>query len=202
MAETDESQLFSEAKEGDRGAFSRLQLALQPSVLRFAVRLVGRYERELDIVQDAFVSLYMNLDRVSSAEHLRPYLFRIVRNLCYDELRRRGRYRHVSFDDDDISETVVAMMADPEDLPDETAQWAQVFAIVQRAMDTLPELQRQALILYAEEGLTYAQAAEAMGCDIGTIKSRIHNGRKNLVALSPSEVLSAIGIHQKEDDDD
>ena len=65
-------------------------------------------------------------------------------------------------------------------------------------MDRLPELQRQTMILYCEEDLTYAQIAEAMTTDIGTVKSRIYYGRKNLRKLLKPEILEALGI-EKED---
>ena len=199
MGDIDEQSLFESARAGDRGAFDALQDRLQPSVLRFVMRLIGQRGLECDIVQEAFLSLYLNLDKVRSPQHFRPYLFRIVRNLCYDELRRRGRFQHVSLDADDMTDTVP--IVDTDDMPDQVAQWALVYAKVRRQMNALPELQRQALILYAEEDLTYAQTAEAMGTDIGTIKSRIHNARGNLVKRLAPDILSALGVGKEAEDD-
>ena len=68
---------------------------------------------------------------------------------------------------------------------------------VQKAINRLPEIQRQAIILYCEENLTYAQIAEAMGTDIGTVKSRIFYGRKNLRNLLKPEILEALGIEKE-----
>lgn len=68
---------------------------------------------------------------------------------------------------------------------------------MQKAIDRLPEIQRQAIILYCEEDLTYAQIAEAMGTDIGTVKSRIFYGRKNLRKLLKPEILEALGIEKE-----
>ena len=95
-----EHELFQEARAGDRAAFDRLQKALDTSVRRFVRRLVGQSEAEDDIVQDAFLALYMNLERLDSNEHMRPFLFRVVRNLCYDELRRKGRFEFVLLNED------------------------------------------------------------------------------------------------------
>ena len=90
MSDSGEHELFEQAKAGNRTAFDRLQETLNPSVRRFVRRLVGISEAEDDIVQDAFLALYMNLERLESIEHLRPFLFRVVRNRCYDTLRRQG----------------------------------------------------------------------------------------------------------------
>ena len=95
MSDSGERELFEKAKANNRTAFDRLQEILDASVRRFVRRLVGISEAEDDIVQDAFLALYMNLERLESSEHLRPFLFRVVRNRCYDTLRRRGRFQFV-----------------------------------------------------------------------------------------------------------
>ena len=98
MSDSGERELFEGARENNRTAFDRLQDILDPSVRRFVRRLVGINEAEDDIVQDAFLALYMNLERLESSEHLRPFLFRVVRNRCYDTLRQQGRFQFVPLD--------------------------------------------------------------------------------------------------------
>lgn len=197
MPGCDVDEALERARAGDRKAFDALQIALQSSVWQFVERLIGLSACTPDIVQKAFLALYLNIERIASAEHLRPFLYRVARNLCYDELRWRGRFQHVSLDSDEWEEqwheSFGADLVDPSDLPDELAHVAGLWREVQRAMDRLPELQRQALILYAEEDLTYEQVAEAMGSDMGTIKSRIHNARKNLVKQLKPELLRELG---------
>lgn len=201
MSKSAEYELSQRARAGDRTAFSGLQRELEAPVRQFVRRLVGRSQSEDDVVQDAFLALYMNLERLDSDEHLRAFLFRVVRNLCYDELRRQGRFQFASLDQDlDEPGDPFALLADSRSPPDEEVQWILLYSEVQKAMDRLPELQRQTLILYCEEDLTYAQIAEAMATDIGTVKSRIHYGRKNLRKLLSPEILEALGI-EKEDKD-
>lgn len=198
MSNSGEHELFEEAKASNRTAFDRLQEALEPSVRRFVRRLVGISETEDDIVQDAFLALYMNLDRLESSEHLRPFLFRVVRNRCYDTLRRRGRFQFVPWEAVSEDSTVnPSFLTDRRKQPDEQLHWKLLYSEVQKAIDRLPEIQRQAIILYCEENLTYAQIAEAMGTDIGTVKSRIFYGRKNLRNLLMPEILEALGIEKE-----
>ena len=68
-------------------------------------------DAEDDIVQNAFFALYVNLERLDEGEKLRPFLFRVLRNQCYDELRRQGRYDVISLDDDsnDMDRTQLAV---------------------------------------------------------------------------------------------
>lgn len=198
MSDSWEHNLFEEAKARNHTAFDRLQETLDASVRRFVRRLVGINEAEDDIVQDAFLALYMNLERLESSEHLRPFLFRVVRNRCYDTLRRQGRFRFVPLDaavDDSAVDS--SFLTDRRRQPDEQLHWTLLYAEVQKAIDRLPEIQRQTIILYCEENLTYAQIAAAMATDIGTIKSRIFYGRKNPRKLLKPEILEALGIEKE-----
>ena len=119
---------------------------------------------EDDIVQDAFLALYVNIDRI---EHLRPFLFRVVRNRCYDELRRKGRFQSIFPDEaiDDNPNTSLFFLTDRRPPPDEEVHWILIGSEVQKAIDRLPESQRQTMILYCEEDLSYEQIAEVMAAD-------------------------------------
>jgi RNA polymerase sigma-70 factor (ECF subfamily) len=194
-----ELELFARARSGDRAAFDRLRARLEPRVRRFVRRLVGQQSNEEeDILQDAFLALYLNRARVEPLENLLPFLFRIVRNRCYDELRRRGRFQWVPLDEPvtDGDATPLAL-TDGRPPPDEVAHWMLVLAEVQQGMDRLPELQRQTLILLCEEGLTYEQIAAAMGTDLGTVKSRVHYARKQLQKLLRPGLLQSLGLQEK-----
>ena len=198
MSNSGERELFEEAKASNRTAFDRLQETLDASVRRFVRRLVGISEAEDDIVQDAFLALYMNLERLESSEHLRPFLFRVVRNRCYDTLRQQGRFQFVPLNAASEDSAVdPSFLTDQHKQPDEQLHWRLLYSEVQKAINCLPEIQRQAIILYCEENLTYAQIAEAMGTDIGTVKSRIFYGRKNLRNLLKPEILEALGIEKE-----
>jgi RNA polymerase sigma-70 factor, ECF subfamily len=193
LSEQAEHELLRQAQNGDYGAFDELHASLEPAVRRFVQRLIGPGQEAEDITQDTFIALYLNLERVDPPEKLRPYVFRIARNRCYDRLRREGRYEHISLDDEPVSLRVSFDIAERNGTPpDEAAHWLLLHLEVQEAMDKLPELQRQALILYSEEGLSYAEIAEVMDVTVGTIKSRIFHAKKNLRGLLKPETLQAI----------
>jgi len=77
---------------------------------------------------------------------------------------------------------------------DDITHWVMAVSLVKNAVDRLPEAQRQTLILHFEENLTYEQTAEAMGVDIGTVKSRIHHARKTLRDILPEGFVRALGF--------
>lgn len=188
-----EDALLRMAQAGDDVAFGALMLKLDAPVRRFVRRLLGASDAEDDIVQDAFFKLHRKLSRIEPEQGLRPYLFRIVRNCAYDELRTLRHYDTVSLDDEPI-ETYASFqhVSDNANSPEETAHWLLIQLEVQAAMDKLPELQRQTLILYSEEGLSYGEIAEVMNTTLGTIKSRLFHARKTLRQLLRPELLEAL----------
>jgi RNA polymerase sigma-70 factor (ECF subfamily) len=162
-------------------------------VRRFVRRLIGKSDAEDDIVQDVSIALFYHIHRVLPAERLRPYVFRIARNCCYDELRKQGRFDSDSLDDDH-AEHLHALMdtvhssAHPED----AAHWLLLHMEVMAAMDRLPELQRQALLLYAEEGFSYADIAVVMNTSLGTVKSRVFYAKRLLRQLLHPGIVQAL----------
>jgi RNA polymerase sigma-70 factor (ECF subfamily) len=166
---------------------------------RFVRRLIGNSDAEDDIVQDVFVSLYRKLALVDSERGLKPYLYRMARNRSYDELRKQGRYQVYSLDAEP-TETYASFETVPDggEEPEEVAHWLMIQLEVREAMERLPENQRQALILFAEEGLSYAEIAEIMKTSIGTIKSRLFHAKKNLRGLVRPEILEALSTEPGE----
>lgn len=187
-----ETELLLRAQNGDFEAFEALERALEPSVRRFVGRLVGSTDLEDDLVQIVFIAFYQHISRIDPPEYLRPYLYRMARNRCYDELRRQGRFRQVSLDEDAVEVHVSFVEADSVPSQEDAAYWLLLTLEVREAMERLPELQRQALILYAEEGFSYAEIATAMDTTVGTIKSRIHHAKKSLRRLLRPATLQAL----------
>ena len=193
---------LEQARAGDKKAFDALQKHLDAPVRRFIRRLIGLSEAEDDIARDVFLALYLNLEKLDGVGKLRPFVFRVARNVCYDELRRLGRFRFVSLDGKGDGENgpgaaPLDFLADGRPPPHAVAEWSLLWTEVQKAMDRLPELQRQTLILYCEEDLTYSQIAEVMATDIGTVKSRLHHARKVLVRKLSPEILAALNVTQE-----
>lgn len=203
MSELTDAELLIQAQEGDEFAFEMLHERLAPGLRRFARRLVGDEQESEDISQESLVTLYLNLSRIDPPEHVRAYAYRIVRNRCYDSLRRDGRRETYSIDDEDQPASRITF-----DLPDtwstppeEAAHWLLLGLEVRDVIDTLPEQQRQTLMLFADEELTYNEIAEVMGVSIGTVKSRLFHAKRTLRGRLGKGTLRAIREALDEDDD-
>lgn len=201
MTETTERDLLQLARNGDRDAFAQLQAALEGPARRFVRKLIGASDAEDDIVQNAFFALYVNLDRLDEGDKLRPFLFRVLRNQCYDELRAQGRYEWVSVDTGDDAE-LESLPAAAHTQPEEATHWLLLYSEVQEAIQQLPEMQRQTLLLYTVMDLSYVEIAEAMNTSVGTVKSRLHYAKRNLVRLLPEDTRAALNVGNEEDNHD
>lgn len=189
--QADEAELLQRAQQGDFYAFADLRERCEPQILRFVRRLVGDDEAD-DITQEVFIALFKNLHSINPPGKLRPWLFRCARNRAYDELRARGRYTQITLDEEPIEAHVSFAAHDESVPPEDAAHWLLLYMQVQLAIDKLPEVQRQSLILFAEEGLTYPEIAEVMGCSIGTAKSRVFYAKRGLRGLLSPSLLEAL----------
>lgn len=194
-----EVSLLQRAQAGDDDAFTALHAQLEPDIRRFVSRLVGYGQAAEDIVQDVMIAFYRHMARIDPPENLRPYVYRIARNRCYDELRWQGRYERLPLDDEAVRVRVSFEHATRHAQPlDEMTHWVMLGIEVREAIDRLPEAQRQALILYSEEGFAYAEIADIMGVSIGTVKSRLYHAKKTLRALLHPQTLQY--LIQKDED--
>jgi RNA polymerase sigma-70 factor (ECF subfamily) len=138
----------------------------------FAVSLCRDPQRADDLVQETLVKGWQARESFEAGTNLKAWLFTILRNNYFSELRRRNQVLVES--NGESVERLSQRPAQPGHLD------LQDFAA---ALDRLEPAQREALILVAAEGFTYEEAAQICGCAVGTIKSRVHRARNRLAAL-------------------
>lgn len=187
-----EQELLSEAQEGDLDAYEALQVMLEPDIRRYIQRKVNDPYAVDDVLQETFLSFYQNFHRIDPVENLRPYLFRIARNKCFDDLRKLERNSNVSLDDEPVQMRVSFTQADQQPKPDDLTHWVLLHLEVQEAIEQLPENQRETLQLFSEEQMSYAEIAEIMEVSIGTVKSRLYYAKKNLRGFLRPETISVL----------
>lgn len=188
----DEFDDYGDQQSDEHHAFDALQRELEPIVRRFIRRLIGVSSAEDDIVQNVFMALYRNMYRISSRDKIRPYLFGIARNYCYDELRREKRSPTVELDNLNESALEESAASNVGNVQESSLHLKLLYNEVRQAMERLPEVQRQLLILYCEEELSYAEIADVMHTSIGTVKSRLHYAKRALRSLLKPATLSAV----------
>ncbi|WHO37401.1 sigma-70 family RNA polymerase sigma factor [Sphingobium sp. AP49] len=146
---------------------------LLPALMRYARRLTGNESDAEDLVQDALVRAYANVDKYERGRPLRIWLFSILHNVFVSGTRRaavRERFR-----------ADVVAQADPVEAP--TQEQSVRLHQIEAALAALPEEQQAVLHLVAVEGLSYQDAAVAIGIPIGTLISRLSRARARLRAL-------------------
>ena len=147
-------------------------LAAIPSLRAFAVSLAQNADKADDLVQETLVKAWDKQKSFQPGTNLKAWLFTILRNEFYSQMRKRGR----EVQDSDGTMTGRLAVHPSQD----GALDLQDF---RRALKRLPEDQREAIILIGASGFSYEEAAEICGCAVGTIKSRVSRGRTRLTEL-------------------
>lgn len=168
-----DGQLLRRASEGDETAFTCLYSRYRDAVFRFAYRMHGSVEAAEDLTQECFLAILrrpegFRPDRGSLA----TYLFAAVRNLSWKRLRREGREELL--DDSEVTPDLEPGRALHHLIERQEA------AIVQAAVQALPPLQREVIVLFEYEGLSLADVAQVLGTDVGVVKARLHRARERL----------------------
>jgi RNA polymerase sigma-70 factor (ECF subfamily) len=178
----DEAYLIEMAQRGDLDAFNSLVLAYQDYVYNQAYRIMGEEAAAADAVQDAFVSAYHNI-RSFRGGSFRAWLFRIVTNACYDELRQRKRKPTTSLEPlDDSGEEIESpqWLADPSESPEDALVRTQLADAIQHCLEGLPMEYRTVAVLVDVQGMDYDEAAQVIRKPLGTVKSRLARARLRL----------------------
>lgn len=153
-------------------AFRKELLERIPFLRAFSRSLCGDRELADDLAQEALAKAWQSRDSFQAGTNLKAWLFTILRNQFYSDLRRA--WRQVPWDVD---------AGDLLPAPDGEQTWAIELSDMARALRTLPAEQREALILVGAGGFSYDDAAKISKCAIGTVKSRVARARKALAAI-------------------
>jgi RNA polymerase sigma-70 factor, ECF subfamily len=172
--------LLRRSAKGDEDAFTLLYRRHQSALYRFALRMTGHAWASEEIVQDVFMTLMRDPKKYDAERGPLPaYLFGIARNRVMKHLERLPREVALNEQEDRGSRDGVAVnSATPMQWVEQRERMEQVRAAV---LDLPPEF-REAVILCELEELSYEEAAQLIGCPIGTIRSRLHRGRALLLA--------------------
>lgn len=152
--------------------FKRDLLATIPSLRAFAVSLSQNADKADDLVQETLVKAWDKHESFQIGTNLKAWLFTILRNEFYSQMRKRGREVQ---DSDGIMTERLAVHPSQEGKLD--------LADFRQALEKLPEDQREAIILIGASGFSYEEAAMICNCAVGTIKSRVSRARTRLQEL-------------------
>lgn len=183
-AGNDDGLLVRSVLKGNLTAFDRLVERYQRQATSVAYRLLNNLDDAMEIVQDSFLNAYGKLASLSEPERFGPWLLRIVSNLALNRRRSRTLRKTSSLDasgDNQDEDRLELSLPDTKALsPDENASAQDVQALIAKAMDGLPEMQRRALVLFSVEQMPQKEVAEILGCSVEAVKWHVFTARKKL----------------------
>ena len=166
---------------GDIGAFDELVRAHEDRVFSICLRMMSDRDSALDAVQETFLTVFRKADRYEAKAAFSTWLYRVAVNTCYDLLRKAKRRRT-----EPLPETT-----DPVDpRGDDDFESVELRPDIEEALLKTPVEFRSALVLVDLQGLALDQAAQILDIPVGTVKSRLFRGRKQL-ALSLGNLRDA-----------
>lgn len=201
VAEAAPGQLGIIAREqpGRRAEFDRLVERYHKQAYNIAYRMTGNHADAEDLTQEAFVRAFRFFGNYRRDWPFDNWLYKIMSNLFVDDLRRRPKAHLQSLDQPlDLSGSgdVYLEIPDAGANPERLVMSHELDEHIQRALNGLPNDFRMTVVLADIEGLSYEEISVAMKCSLGTVRSRLHRGRKLLrtkIAAFEREGLLPVG---------
>ena len=175
----DDQELVKRVQRGDKRAYDLLVLRYQHKIYSLVSRYIRDQDEVPDVVQEAFIKAYRALANFRGDSAFYTWLYRIAINTAKNYLVSRGRRppgTDIEASDAENYESGEALrdVANPEN----SLATEQLQATIDAAIESLPEELRMALTLREFAGLSYEEIADAMGCPVGTVRSRIFRARE------------------------
>lgn len=162
--------------------FESLARKYDKQLYNLALRMTGNPEEASDIAQEALVRAFKSFKKWRGESSFGQWLFRIATNIYIDEVRRRKRIRFESLDTpiETKEGQIERHIVDTSGNPDMLIERIEFNDKIREAMESLPPEYRMAVILCDIQGFSYAEISQILDCSIGTVRSRIHRGRRLL----------------------
>lgn len=179
-------ELITLAQQGEQQALTQLVLGQQHYVYSIAMSVLKNPEDAADLSQEAFIRLFRALPQYNGESRFTTWLYRLVVNLCRDELRRRGRQVPITPPNpDDEQGDQMASVADEDRWSDPAQALAshELRNQVRQALGQLEEHYRLVLTLYYFEDLKYNDISDILDIPLNTVKSHIRRGKERLAAI-------------------
>jgi RNA polymerase sigma-70 factor (ECF subfamily) len=180
----EERALVQRAQKGDERAFEQLVRQHQQRVFGLVARILHRQDDVEDIAQQVFLKVYLSLNRFDQRAAFSTWLYKIAVNECWDHLRKK-KVRPLLYESD-LSEEQVSRLDGIASLGRSTEgldEQAETRDTLQRALEILPEQDRELLLLKEVEGFSVQELAEILGLNVNTVKVRLFRARGRIVEV-------------------
>ena len=177
-------QLMARVKAGDEQAFNTLMKRNEKAVVNLVYRFTGNRDVAGDLAQDVFLRVYRASGRFEARAKFFTYLYTVTRNVCRNYIAKAQRHQTTSLNSgrtgQDGAELPERELVDPIGSAEEQVSRLELSSIVRNAVESLPEEQREAVVLQRFQGLSYDEICEALNLSLPAVKSRLHRAKLNL----------------------
>ena len=182
----DEVTLLEQVRQGDRFAFNHFYLLHYPQVLTFVKAIVKDDVLAEDATQDLFIRLWLHRKQLHQADALDRYLFVSSKNMALNVLRQEFKYRFT----EEVAETTATGNTTEEDV-----ELTELSNRINRALDDLPERQRQIFVMSRFKGQSNAEIARDLGISVRTVETHITAAMKKLKKLRLMALILSINLY-------
>jgi RNA polymerase sigma-70 factor (ECF subfamily) len=176
-----DEDLLARLRAGQRDLFGTLVRRYERELYGYLRRYLGDDDLAADVFQNTFVQVFVKIEQYQTGRPARPWLYAIATNQAIDALRRRKRRVDGRADPllageegGDGGRPLFEVLRDRDLGPVEQAEGAETRQLVRDAVDRLPDLLRQVVVMAYFQGLRYQEIADALDIPLGTVKSRLH----------------------------
>jgi RNA polymerase sigma-70 factor (ECF subfamily) len=182
----DDIALVRRCQKGDALAFEQLVIKYRSKVFSMIYGMVQNEQDAWDLAQEGFIKAWRSIHRFKGQASFYTWLYRIVTNVAIDSLRRKGFKKTAEFDDQIAANEVEPgskTVPTPDPLPHQGLEREEIRLRIEQAISKLSPEHRAVIVMKEIEELQYNEIAEALGCSIGTVMSRLFYARKKLQTL-------------------
>jgi RNA polymerase sigma-70 factor, ECF subfamily len=177
-----EKLLVKKSQSGDVESFELLINAYDKRAYNIAYRVMGNEENAKDMAQEALLRVFRSIKDFKGQSSFSTWLYRVVTNVCLDELRRRKNEKYVSMDSTiqtDSGELHMELCSDKE-TPESVYERVEQRELITKAINELNEDYKSVIVLRDIQGFSYEEISNMLDCSLGTVKSRINRARNML----------------------
>lgn len=168
-----DAELLIRFTGGSKAAYERLVARYEKPIFNFIRRMIGSREEAEDLAQETFIAVYERAHTLRNADAFRTWIWAIAVNRCRDHLKLKHHRSHFSI------ETWRGELPAPG-ATDQLIERTEMGRLIEQAIRALSPDLRTAIVLKECEGLSYKEIADAVGCPMGTVKSRLFLARQEL----------------------
>lgn len=185
MTATADSILIKKAAKGDKKSFELLMDEYMGVIYNVALRMSDNRDDADDMTQEILIKIFRSIASFKGNSKFSTWVYRVAVNTCLDELKKKKNKKYISLDADFGNEEGESRIEirDEAPSPERRAEQKELREIVASAISKLSDEHKTVIVLRDLRGLSYSEIAEILGCNDGTVKSRINRARAQLKGI-------------------